>query len=67
MSQVPEQYPGDDQFDPQDRTMSYARKLMLDNQLWRDIRDEAKENPALQEALDRAILIYHLSKSNGQK
>ncbi len=67
MSQVPEKYPGDEQFDPTDRTMTYARKIMLDNQLWRDIREEAKTNAALQDALDRAILIYHMSKSNGKK
>ena len=67
MSQVPEKYPGDEQFDPEDRTMSYAKKLMTENQLWRDIRNEAKTNKSLQEALDRAILIYHLSKSNGKK
>jgi hypothetical protein len=42
---------------------------MKDTQLWHDIRQTAKTNAALQEAIDRVILLYHLSrsKSNGQK
>lgn len=35
---------------------------MQENQLWHDIRTTAKTNPALQEALDRAIIIYELIK-----
>ena len=38
-----------------------------ENQLWNDIRLSAKTNPALQEALDRAKLIHHLSKENGKE
>lgn len=30
--------------------------------LWKDIRETAKTNPALQKALDRAILVYKLVK-----
>ncbi len=37
-----------------------------ETQLWHDIRLAAKSNPALQEALERAIIIYELSKKNGQ-
>lgn len=33
--------------------------------LWSDIRTAAQNNPALQEALDRAIIIYELGKRNG--
>ena len=33
-----------------------------ENKLWGEIRREAKVNPALQKALDRAIMIYRLSK-----
>jgi hypothetical protein len=33
-----------------------------ENQLWRNIRFEAKRNPALQDAIDRVKLIYELSK-----
>ena len=35
-----------------------------ENQLWHDIRLSAKTNPALQEALDRAIVLYELGKVN---
>jgi len=48
---------------------SYKAKSRIDaireNQLWHDIRETAKSNPALQEALDRAIIIYELGKENG--
>jgi len=33
-----------------------------EDKLWGDIRRAAKKNPALQHALDEAILIYTLSK-----
>jgi hypothetical protein len=35
-----------------------------ENQLWNNIRLAAQTNPALQEALDRAMVIYELSKNN---
>ena len=35
---------------------------MRDNKLWGEIRRAAPTNPALQKALDRAIIIYRLSK-----
>ena len=34
--------------------------------LWREIRMVAKTNPALQNALDQCIILYHLSKDNGK-
>ena len=34
-----------------------------DSKLWGDIRREAKINPTLQDALERAIMIYQLSKT----
>jgi hypothetical protein len=33
-----------------------------ESKLWGEIHREAKTNPALQKALDRAIIIYKLSK-----
>jgi hypothetical protein len=39
---------------------------MTENQLWHDIRQTAKTNVALREAMDRVILLYHLSKDNGK-
>ncbi len=38
-----------------------------EDKLWSEIRRAAKSNEALQIALDRAILIYHMSKNHGQK
>ena len=35
---------------------------MLEDKMWGEIRREAITNPALQKALDRAIMIYRLSK-----
>jgi hypothetical protein len=43
-----------------------TRARLREQQLWHDILAAAKTNPALQEALDRAIIIYELSKQNGQ-
>jgi hypothetical protein len=37
-----------------------------DDKLWGEIRRAASTNPALQKALDRAIMIYRLSKDNPQ-
>ena len=34
--------------------------------LWREIRMVAKTNPALQNALDQCIMLYHLSKDHGK-
>jgi len=35
---------------------------IMEDKLWGEIRREARTNPALQRALDRAIMIYRLSK-----
>ena len=60
--------------DPQDRfVVGYesgqdydpVRNSIKENQLWNEIRQVAKTNPTLQEALDRVKIIYELSKSNG--
>ena len=40
---------------------------IMESKLWGDIRRAAKTNSSLQEALERAIIIYHLSKDNGEK
>ena len=45
----------------------YERVLKDELKLWEDIVREGRTNQALQDALDRVILIYHLSKDNGQK
>jgi len=38
--------------------------LVQENQLWQDIRRAAHTNPSLQDALERAIVIYKLSKTD---
>jgi hypothetical protein len=38
-----------------------------EDKLWGEIRRAAKTNKALQSVLDRAIIVYQLSKDNGQK
>lgn len=35
--------------------------------LWYNIRQEAKNNPALQIALDRAIMLYNLSRYENER
>jgi hypothetical protein len=37
---------------------------MMEDQLWGQIRRAAKTNPTLQDALERAIMIYQLSKEH---
>ncbi len=38
-----------------------------EDKFWGDIRRAARTNTALQEAMERVILIYHLSKDHGKK
>lgn len=38
-----------------------------DHNLWIEIRIAAKKNPALQAAVDRVKILYHLSKKDGTK
>ena len=40
---------------------------LREDKLWGEIRRAARTNTTLQEALDRVILIYHLSKDHGKK
>jgi hypothetical protein len=44
---------------------------IMENQLWSDIRQAAKNNPSIQEALDRVKITYYLSneyeKKHGRK
>lgn len=45
--------------------MDYPCKNNIKEELlWRDILVEAKSNPTLQSALDRAIMLYNLSKEH---
>jgi len=38
-----------------------------DNKLWGEIRRAAKTNPLLQDALNRAKILYELSKKDGKE
>ena len=61
-----ERYPVGWEFD--NRT-SDGRPLidrMQEDKMWGEIRRAASTNPALQKALDRAIMIYRLSKDDPQ-
>jgi hypothetical protein len=41
-----------------------VREMVLEDELWANIRKAAKTNPALQDALNHAIIIYKLTKTN---
>ena len=36
---------------------------LMEDKLWGEIRRAAKDNPALQKAMEQCIIIYHLSKT----
>ena len=46
---------------------NYVADDIAVEKLWREIHRAAKSDPALQEILDRAKLLYFLGKDNGQK
>jgi len=52
----------DYQPDPRTPDGRPLHKHILEDKMWGEIRRAAKTNPALQKALDRAIMIYRLSK-----
>lgn len=48
--------------DPRTAVGRPLNEHILEDKLWGEIRRAAPTNPALQKALDRAIMIYRLSK-----
>ena len=56
----------DHEFDPRTSDGRPLREHLLEDKMWGEIRRQAKTNPALQKVLDRAILIYKLSKDHGK-
>ena len=54
----------DQKYDPRTQDGRPLREQLLEDKLWGNIRRAAHTNPALQDALDRAIMIYNLSKTN---
>ena len=54
-------------YDPVTHGKTDGQRELEDHNLWIKIRIEAKKNPALQEAVDRVKILYHLSKKDGTK
>lgn len=52
----------DHKIDNRTRDGRPLRDHLMEDRLWGEIRRAAPTNPALQKALDRAIMIYRLSK-----
>jgi hypothetical protein len=52
----------DPKFDPRTADGRPLHEHIMEDKLWGAIRREAKTNVTLQRALDRAIMIYRLSK-----
>jgi hypothetical protein len=51
--------------DPRTNDGRPLREHIMEDKLWGEIRREARTNTALQEAMERVIIIYHLSKDHG--
>ena len=54
--------PEDPKFDPRTSDGRPLLDHLMDSKMWGEIRRDALTNPTLQKALDRAIMIYKLSK-----
>jgi hypothetical protein len=53
-------------YDPRTNDGKPLHDRIMEDKMWGEIRHMAPTNPALQKALDRAIMIYRLSKDNPQ-
>jgi hypothetical protein len=60
-------YQYENKVDPRTNDGRPLHEHLKEDKLWSEIRRAAKSNKALQSALDRAILVYHLSKDHGKK
>jgi hypothetical protein len=60
-------YQYENKIDPRTSDGRPLYEHIKEDKLWGEVRRAAKSNEALQLALDRAILIYHMSKDNGKK
>ena len=54
-------------WDYKDEQSSSAHAILREAREWREILEAAKDNQALQEAIDRVKILYHLSKDHGQE
>jgi hypothetical protein len=55
-------YEMEDKPDPRTNDGRSLHEHLMESKMWGEIRRMAPTNPALQKALDRAIMIYRLSK-----
>jgi hypothetical protein len=55
-------YEMENQPDPRTNDGRPLREHIMEDKMWGEIRREARTNITLQKALDRAIIIYRLSK-----
>jgi hypothetical protein len=60
-------YQYENKIDPRTHDGRPLYEHIKEDRLWGEIRIEARTNKVLQAALDRAILVYHLSKNNGKE
>lgn len=56
-------YQYDNKVDPRTSDGRPLRDHLMEDKLWGEIRRAAKDNPALQKAMEQCIIIYHLSKT----
>ena len=59
--------PDDPKFDPRTGDGRPLHDHLMESKMWGDIRRAARTNKVLQDVLERAILIYHLSRDHGKK
>jgi hypothetical protein len=50
-------------YDPRTQDGRPLHEWIQQDKLWGDIRREARTNPALQDILDHAIMVYHLTQT----
>jgi hypothetical protein len=60
-------YQYENKVDPRTHDGRPLYEHMKEDKLWGEIRRAARTNTALQEAMERVILIYYLSKDHGKK
>ena len=60
-------YQYENKIDPRTHDGRPLYEHLKEDKLWGEIRREARTNKVLQDALERVILVYHLSKENGKK
>lgn len=60
-------YQYENKVDPRTNDGRPLYEHIKEDKLWAEIRRAARTNEALQSALERAILVYHLSKDHGKK